>query len=144
MADIKETLTLLRTALTEDNLTRAAIKTEGFEIELERTPAAVIQADGTNKGGYSVAVTDVKAEEAAPAGDIVKAPIIGVFYESSAPGKPPFVKQGDRVKKGDVLFIIESMKVMNEVNSEFDGTVEEIMVTNGAAVEYDQPVMRIV
>ncbi len=90
------------------------------------------------------------AQEAAPAktaekieGSIVKSPIVGTFYASPSPDKPPFVKVGDTVKKGDVIMIIESMKLMNEVQSDFDGVVEKILVSDGQAVEYDQPVMII-
>lgn len=76
-------------------------------------------------------------------GNVVKAPIVGTFYAASAPDKPPFVTVGQQVKKGDVLMIIESMKLMNEVQSDFDGTVSEILVKNGDPVEYDQPIMII-
>jgi acetyl-CoA carboxylase biotin carboxyl carrier protein len=86
--------------------------------------------------------TDVKSDEKI-SGNIVKSPIVGTFYSSPAPDKPPFVQVGSTVKKGDVIMIIESMKLMNEVTSEFDGTVKKIMVKNGEAVEYDQPVMII-
>lgn len=79
----------------------------------------------------------------APAGNIVKAPIVGTFYAAASPDEPAYVKVGDTVKKGDVLMIIESMKLMNEVVSDFDGVVEEIFVANGDPVEYDQPLMRI-
>ncbi len=89
-----------------------------------------------------------KQSEAVPAekavsGNVVKAPIVGTFYAASSPDKPPFVKVGQQVKKGDVIMIIESMKLMNEVQSDFDGTVAEILVKNGEAVEYDQPIMII-
>lgn len=76
-------------------------------------------------------------------GNVVKSPIVGTFYQAPSPDKPPFVKVGDTVKKGDVIMIIESMKLMNEVQSEFDGVVERILVSDGQAVEYDQPVMII-
>lgn len=84
-----------------------------------------------------------ETKAAAPAGKFVKAPIVGTFYAASAPDQPPFVKVGDHIKKGDVLFIIESMKLMNEVQSEIEGTVAEILVGNGEAVEYDQPILRV-
>lgn len=84
-----------------------------------------------------------ETKAAAPAGKFVKAPIVGTFYAASAPDQPPFVKVGDQIKKGDVLFIIESMKLMNEVQSEIEGTVAEILVGNGEAVEYDQPILRV-
>lgn len=76
-------------------------------------------------------------------GNVVKAPLVGTFYAAPSPDKPPFVKVGQQVKKGDVIMIIESMKLMNEVQSDFDGTVAEILVQNGEAVEYDQPIMII-
>lgn len=76
-------------------------------------------------------------------GNVVKSPIVGTFYAAPAPDKPPFVKVGDSVKNGDVIMIIESMKLMNEIKSEFDGTVKEILVTDGQAVEFDQPIMII-
>ena len=74
-------------------------------------------------------------------GKVVTSPIVGTFYIKPSPDKPDFVKVGDRVKKGDVLFIIESMKLMNEIKSEFDGVVKEILVSSGEGVEYEQPIM---
>ncbi|MBQ8176266.1 MAG: acetyl-CoA carboxylase biotin carboxyl carrier protein [Oscillospiraceae bacterium] len=103
-------------------------------------------------GGMMPAMTPVAAPAApaqAPAaapqvsGNVVKSPIVGTFYAAASPEKPPFVTVGQQVKKGDVLMIIESMKLMNEVQSEFDGTVAEILVNNGEAVEFDQPIMII-
>lgn len=90
-------------------------------------------------------VQTAPAAQAVPAvsGSVVKSPIVGTFYAASAPDKPPFVTVGQQVKKGDVIMIIESMKLMNEVQSEFDGTVAEILVKNGEAVEFDQPIMII-
>ena len=84
--------------------------------------------------------------EAAPekiSGKQVKAPIVGTFYDSPSPTEKPYVSVGDTVKKGDILFIIESMKVMNEVQSEFSGVVKEICVNSGDSVEFDQTVMII-
>jgi acetyl-CoA carboxylase biotin carboxyl carrier protein len=90
---------------------------------------------------------DLAPTEAAKAdeisGNIVKSPIVGTFYAAPSPDKPPFVKVGDEVKKGDVIMIIESMKLMNEIQSEYDGIVDKILVSDGQAVEYDQPVMVI-
>ena len=76
-----------------------------------------------------------------PAGESIKAPLVGTFYAAPSPDQPPFVQVGDTVKKGDVVLIIESMKLMNEVTSDVDGVVQEILVKNGDAVEYDQPLM---
>jgi acetyl-CoA carboxylase biotin carboxyl carrier protein len=71
----------------------------------------------------------------------VKSPIVGTFYSAADPNSEAFVKVGDSVKKGDVICIIEAMKIMNEVTAEFDGVVKEILVSNGDAVEYDQTIM---
>ncbi|MEO0149124.1 MAG: acetyl-CoA carboxylase biotin carboxyl carrier protein [candidate division WOR-3 bacterium] len=74
---------------------------------------------------------------------IVKSPIVGTFYRAPAPGAKPFVDVGSRVKKGDVLCIIEAMKIMNEIKSDVNGVVEEILVENGQPVEYGQPLFKI-
>lgn len=76
-------------------------------------------------------------------GKEVKAPIVGTFYAAPSPESAPFVSVGDKVKKGDTIFIIESMKVMSEVTCEFDGVVKEICVNSGDAVEFDQTIMII-
>ena len=73
----------------------------------------------------------------------VASPMVGVFYAAPAPGKEPYVRTGSRVKKGDILCIIEAMKLMNEIESEFDGTVKEILVENEQMVEFGQPMFVI-
>jgi acetyl-CoA carboxylase biotin carboxyl carrier protein len=73
----------------------------------------------------------------------VRSPIVGSFYQAASPDSPPFVAINDTVKKGDVLCIIEAMKLMNEIEAEISGTIVEILVENGQAVEYDQPLFRI-
>ena len=83
------------------------------------------------------------AAPAKPEGNVVKAPLVGTYYAAPSPDQKPFVQVGDTVKKGDVILIIESMKLMNEVQSDFDGVVKEILVQNGDGVEYDQPLMII-
>lgn len=87
------------------------------------------------------APAETSAAPKAPAGKAIKAPLVGTFYAAPSPDQPPFVQVGDTVKKGDVVLIIESMKLMNEVTSDVDGVVQEILVKNGDAVEYDQPLM---
>lgn len=89
--------------------------------------------------GVSAPSTDSDSSE----GTVIKAPIVGTYYASPAPGKPPFVTVGQKVRKGDVIMIIETMKLMNEIQSDVDGVVSKILVKDGQAVEYDQPVMII-
>ena len=85
-----------------------------------------------------------ETEEEIPAGNIVKSPLVGTFYNAPSPDAEPFVKEGDTVKKGQVLGIVEAMKLMNEIESDYDGKIAEICVENGQAVEYGQPLFRIV
>jgi acetyl-CoA carboxylase biotin carboxyl carrier protein len=75
--------------------------------------------------------------------NLVKSPIVGTFYESPTPGAEPFVKPGDRVQPGKVLCIIESMKLMNEIESEINGIVESKLVMNGQPVEYGEALFAI-
>ena len=77
-------------------------------------------------------------------GNIVKSPMVGTFYIKSSPTSNPYVEVGTEVKKGTVLCIIEAMKLMNEIESEFDGKIAEILVKDGEPVEYGKPLFRIV
>ena len=85
----------------------------------------------------------VEASQESFEGVEVKSPIVGIVYLQPAPDKPQFKSVGDSVKKGEVICIIEAMKFMNEITSEVDGKIVEILVENEAVVEYDQPLFRI-
>jgi acetyl-CoA carboxylase biotin carboxyl carrier protein len=74
---------------------------------------------------------------------IVKSPIVGTYYEAPSPGTPPFVKVGDVVKEGQVLCIIEAMKLMNEIEAEVEGVIVKMLVPNGSPVEYGMPLFGI-
>lgn len=154
--EIKE----LAKAVSEYKLEKIKVKTDDGELVIKGTSPQPVQIMQSAAAPYVPAMqqeavpsvqteqtaanadTSAKKEEA-PAGNIVKAPLVGTFYAAASPDEPPYAKVGDTVKKGDVLMIIESMKLMNEVTSDFDGVVDEIFVSNGEAVEYDQPIMRI-
>lgn len=88
-----------------------------------------------------------ESEEATTKSDdeyrIVKSPIVGTFYDKASPEKDTFVKVGEKVSKGDTLCIIEAMKIMNEINSDFDGEVVEILCNNEDMVEFGQPLFKI-
>ena len=73
----------------------------------------------------------------------VKAPLVGTYYSSQKPGDPPFINIGDKVTKGQILCIIEAMKIFNEIESEIAGTVKDICVENGKPVEFDQLILKI-
>lgn len=84
-----------------------------------------------------------EAFQAESNGNIVKSPLVGTFYAAPSEDADPFVKIGDRVKKGQVLAIVEAMKLMNDIESDFDGEIAEIYVENGQPVEYGQPLFCI-
>ena len=81
--------------------------------------------------------------EGQPSGDVVKSPIVGTFYRAPSPDDDPFVKVGDTVEKGQTLCIVEAMKIMNEIESDYSGEVKKILVEDGEAVEFDQPLFII-
>jgi acetyl-CoA carboxylase biotin carboxyl carrier protein len=79
------------------------------------------------------------APEAIPAGNVVKSPMVGTFYRAPGPGKPNFVEVGQPIKSGETVCIIEAMKLLNEIECGFDGTITQVLVENGQPVEYGQP-----
>ncbi len=95
----------------------------------------------------SVAAAAMAASPAAvpeePAGHVVKSPMVGTFYRSSSPGGKPFVEVGQTIKEGDTICIVEAMKILNEIECDKSGTVTQILVENGQAVEYGQPLFTI-
>ncbi|MDO8933079.1 MAG: acetyl-CoA carboxylase biotin carboxyl carrier protein [Rhodocyclaceae bacterium] len=84
------------------------------------------------------------AAPAVPEGHVMKSPMVGSFYRASSPGAAPLVEVGMAVKKGDTLCIIEAMKLMNEIEADADGVIKAVLVENGQAVEFDQPLFIIV
>jgi acetyl-CoA carboxylase biotin carboxyl carrier protein len=97
----------------------------------------------------AASVMTVPAVQAAPSipvepqGHIVKSPMVGTFYRSSAPGSPPYIEVGSSVKEGDTLCIIEAMKLLNEIDADASGTITQILVENGQPVEFGQPLFVI-
>ena len=111
--------------------TRIRVKLGESEMEVERMPPVV----------YTGATTVTHQREIG--GELVKAPLVGVFYTAPGPDAAAFVTVGQRVKKGDTLCIIEAMKLMNEIESTHDGVVERVLAENGAMVEFGQPLFVI-
>jgi acetyl-CoA carboxylase biotin carboxyl carrier protein len=111
------------------------------------TIPATMTGHSPNSAGQATSVPNSTGITAAPppaANEmIVKSPIVGTFYEGPKPGDPPFVKVGDSVEPGQVLCIIESMKLMNEIESEVSGTVVAKLMENGRAVEYGEALFAI-
>lgn len=84
-------------------------------------------------------VAPVAVIAAQPSGHVVKSPMVGTFYRSSSPGAKAFVETGDSIKEGETICIVEAMKILNEIEADKSGTVTQILVENGQAVEYGQP-----
>lgn len=119
-------------------------------IRIERTPAPVAAAvpavPAAPAAAPAPAAEPVKDEDAGAdfnAAKMVLSPMVGVFYASPSPSDPPFVTVGSKVKKGDVLCIIEAMKLMNEITAEEDGEIIDICAANGSVVEYSQILFKL-
>ena len=128
-------------------ITKLKIKDGEFEIELEKGGQVVTMAAAPIAAPAPVA-TPV-AESAVPAasavadGPVIKSPMVGTYYKAPAPGAEPFVKVGSVVKKGQGVAIIEAMKIMNEIDAEFDCRITEILVEDGQPIEFDMPLFRV-
>ena len=90
-------------------------------------------------GEAAASAPAAEAAPAAPTGHVVKSPMVGTFYRSASPGSKPFVEIGSAIKEGDPICIVEAMKIMNEIEADMSGTVSKILVENGQAVEFGQP-----
>ena len=85
----------------------------------------------------------IHIDDSNTSGNHIKSPIVGTFYRKPAPDKPPFVEVGDHVEKGQVVCIVEAMKMMNEIKSDFSGTIKSINVEDGTPVEFDQNLITV-
>ncbi|WP_369298781.1 acetyl-CoA carboxylase biotin carboxyl carrier protein [uncultured Neglectibacter sp.] len=148
--DIKHIEELAR-VMRENDLTALEVQEGDAAIKLERKQeiaaalAAAMPAQRASSPFAPAGTTPIGTEPAPKAeGTVVASPTVGVFYAAASPDSKPFVEVGDKVKKGDILCIIEAMKLMNEIPAEIDGTVAEVCAINGQVVEYDQPLFRIV
>ncbi|OCX50881.1 acetyl-CoA carboxylase, biotin carboxyl carrier protein [Mucilaginibacter sp. PPCGB 2223] len=155
--DIKQIQELIR-FVAKSGVNEVAIEQEDFKITIKTNQGPTV-VHATVPAAAPVYATPVAApaEEApaapasapaAPAADTskyitIKSPMIGTFYRSAAPEKPLFVNVGDEIKPGDVLCIIEAMKLFNEIEAEVSGRIVKILVDNASPVEYDQPLFLV-
>lgn len=123
----------------QSNVTKMKVEIDDLKIELEKESEKVEYVKPLEKENKMVAEVNTKESTGTP----VKSPIVGVFYGASSPESDPYVTVGKTVKKGDIICIIEAMKVMNEIKAPCDGTVTSILVENEALVEYDQALIVI-
>jgi len=145
--EIKELITIFD----ESNLTKLNIKDNEFKIELDKTASTttiqpqvvkeVVSApQTTTPTPQAPAVTNTPAEVS---GETINSPMVGTFYKSPAPDAPAYVKVGDKVKAGQTVCIVEAMKIMNEIQAEYDCEILEILVEDGQAVEFDTPLFKV-
>ena len=151
--DIRQILDLVR----EHDLAELEIERDGLKVRVRKAgdrvsviPPAVpaVAPAPVNATPPAAAPTPVPAaadEESPPGVDlaVIKSPLVGTFYRAAEPGAPPFVDVGDAVRKGQVLCIIEAMKLMNEIESDADGVIAEIYPQNAQPVEFGQALFRI-
>ena len=147
--DFKEIKELIR-VFDKSALNKLKVKDGEFEISMQTgfeggtvvtTAAAPVMA-----APVAAPVTDVATPIAAPAaisGDTIDSPMVGTYYSSPSPEAPAFIKVGDTVKKGQTLCILEAMKIMNEVEAEFDCKIIEMLVKDGDPVEFDMPIFTV-
>jgi biotin carboxyl carrier protein len=149
--DLRKLKTLVD-LVSESNISELEITEAEGKVRIVKTPPAMAQqapvqyvtspmaVPQVTPAAYATGATESAAPAAAaPSGKLVKSPMVGTFYRSSAPGSKPFVEVGDTVKQGQAVCIVEAMKILNEIESDIDGVVKEILAENGQAVEYGQP-----
>ena len=140
--EIKEMIDLMN----ENNLTELEIEKNGTKIKLRRQTTAHAEGESLIQGPVIVERQTVTKEKESGQKSVVsskhiqiKSPMIGTFYRAPSPDSPPFVDTGDELEVGQVVCIIEAMKLMNEIKSDIKGKVIEILAENGQAVEFGQP-----
>ena len=148
--DFKDIKELIR-VFDKSELNKLKVKEGEFEISMQRgfesgvttvtTSAPVAQSISVAAPVVpSVSNVSVESVSTPKTGDVINSPMVGTFYSSPSPESPAFVSVGDVVKKGKTLCILEAMKIMNEVEAEFDCKIVEILVKDGSPVEYDMPI----
>jgi acetyl-CoA carboxylase biotin carboxyl carrier protein len=118
---------------------------EEFRIFLDKSAKAApapVQAPTVSESPKVVQKVEAKPE-CEVEGDVITSPMVGTFYQAPSPDSPPYVKVGDKVKKGQTLCIIEAMKIMNELEAEFDCEILEVLVEDGQPVEFDTPLFKV-
>ncbi|MBR1483718.1 MAG: acetyl-CoA carboxylase biotin carboxyl carrier protein [Ruminococcus sp.] len=138
--EIKELMALLENS----SLAVLEVKENDCKVRLEKPGNITVNNTGVPVAAPAVAAP-APAAPAAPAAaqKTINAPIVGVFYAAPSPDSEPYVSVGKRVRKGDVVCIIEAMKCMNEIQAEEDGEITAVLATNGELVEYGQPLFAI-
>lgn len=146
-----ENLVKLIQAVSDSQLTQFSYEENGVCLNMKKEKkeklVAVSQTESGTTAAVQVSLADINGDSEdqtaagseAMEGNVVKSPLVGTFYASPSPDQEPFVKVGDHVSKGQVLGIVEAMKLMNEIESDYDGVVKQILVSNEDVIEFGQP-----
>lgn len=134
LANILNANSLTRLEVSEGNIKIVLERTESFPMPKQKAETPVIRYEQTETENQTVDFNELTE---------VKSPIVGVFYASPSPEAMPFVNIGDKVRKGDVLCIIEAMKLLNEITAEADGEIVDICIKNGDIAEYGQVLFKM-
>jgi acetyl-CoA carboxylase biotin carboxyl carrier protein len=126
----------------EFGLTTLDVEHDGSRVRIKIDAPRIVHSEPSS-GSPVVHATVPQSAPPIPADHIVTSPMIGTYYASPSPNDAPFVQEGDAVEVGQVIGIIEAMKIMNEITSEHEGTISQILVRNAQAVEYGQPLFHI-
>ena len=146
MIDIEKIEKLVK-VLEGSSLTEMTVKDGDFKITMSKLDNAPVVASVQAVPGAAAAPAMAPAKEAPAAAEeesaYIVSPIVGTFYSAPAPDAPAFVKVGDHVKNGQTVCILEAMKLMNEIQSDYDCEIEAVLVSNEQKVEYGQPLFRV-
>ena len=143
--EIKDMIALME-AVSENGLTAFELEQGDMKLSMKREKKQVTAVPVMGQSGSKpeiFAAVQTESREEAVSDKVVTCPLVGTFYSSPSPDAEDFVKVGDHVKKGQIIGIVEAMKLMNEIECEYDGVVEAILVKNEETVEYGQPLFRI-
>lgn len=142
LSDVGDLVERLSRVARANGVTTLTVTQGALSIELSLVPAGAPSDQGaTRQPEQAMLLTSPVSTEI---GELVTAPMVGTYYAGSGPSEPPFVVRGDRIEVGQTIGIIEAMKIMNEIPSEAAGVVVDVLVSNGQAVEYGTPLLRIV
>ena len=136
---IKELVDLMN----QNDLVEVEVEQEGMKVKLSKKGHAALEQAVPPRPSPVIPQTESPPVEVKKNVKAVKSPMVGTFYRSPAPDADPYIEIGDVVKKGDVLCIVEAMKLMNEIKAEFGGKIVEISAENAEPVEFDQPLFLI-
>lgn len=140
--DLKQIESLVK-ILEDSSLTEMTIQEGNLKIKMSKLDKGTTFVTAPNIPSSTLAAEKTEVEEVEDEKTYINSPIVGTFYSAAAPDVPAYVKVGDHVKNGQTICILEAMKLMTEIQAEFDCEIEAVLVSNAQKVEYGQPLFRV-